>query len=141
MQNLKPSNDINLKIERARIGAIIAGGARVDKEGANPVPWLNVHEEVHDLIFNRDSLRISCCYVVGMDKCRIGSPTCRAFNVHCNNMDDFRHIITLVSCIAQNRCGSLKSTGPNGKASVRGLRESVLTYVKNGCPPVYQLEL
>jgi hypothetical protein len=45
VENLKPSNDIQLKIERGNICAIIAGGAKVDKEGATLVPWLNVADE------------------------------------------------------------------------------------------------
>jgi hypothetical protein len=150
VENLKPSNDIQLKIKRGgNICATIAGGAKVDKEGATLVPWfkadkahrLNVNNEVYLKQFHMCSIEVVCTYRVRVNICHILAPTITKVDVDCKSMDEFRHIITFVSSMARNGCGSLKSCGPNNKVSVRGFRESVFSYVKNGCPPLYELEL
>lgn len=144
----KSSNDKELQSERAITRVIIAGGAKIDKEGATLVPWLHVAEEedtrdfpVIEKQFRFNANDIMCHYVVRVNRCHIYAPTINTFSVECNSIDDFTHIITFVACIAKNGCGSLKSCGRNNKASVRGLKESVFSYVKTGCPPVFELEV
>ena len=62
--------------------------------------------------------------------CYIYAPTIIEFRVDCNSSTDFEKIITFVSSIAKNGCGSLKCYGPHNKVSVRGFRESVIFYIK-----------
>lgn len=40
VENLKPSNDIQLRVVRGPICGVIAGGAKVYQKGATLVPWL-----------------------------------------------------------------------------------------------------
>jgi hypothetical protein len=162
VENLKPSNDIELKIKRGgNFCATIAGGAKVDKEGATLVPWLkadkahrlNVNDEVYLKQFRMCSIEVVCTYRERVNICHILAPTITKVDVDCKTMEEFTHIITFVSWMAENCCGSLKSCAPNNgcgllkscrpdnKVSVRGFREPLLSYVKNGCPPLYVLEV
>lgn len=139
VDNLKPCNDIQLKVARGNIRAIIIEGAKVNKEGAIEVPWLDVIqtqfycESIHSHIF--------CTYVRDAESCEIIAPMIGVVYVNCKREADFSRIITLVSCMAKNLCGSLISYGPNNKVRVRGFKESIISYVKNGLPPIYELDL
>lgn len=147
VEDLTPSNDILLKVVRGNMCAIITEGAKVDKEGATSVPWSNVSlTPLHGLIDQRFHCEpiegdIRCIYVIPHNLCEISAPSMSMFYVKCENEDSFRRIITLVSCIAENGCGSLISYGPNNQVRVRGFEESVTSYVNHGLPPVYKLEL
>jgi len=79
--------------------------------------------------------------IIFKDRCNILAPTISTVYVDCNNIDEFRHIITFVSCMENNGWGSFKYCGPKKKVFVHGFRESLFSSVKNGCPPVYELEL
>lgn len=63
--------------------------------------------------------------------------------------DEFLKLRTFISVLTKNESGSLKSSRHNNSLSsifisnrlqVRGLKESILCYVKNEFPPVYELE-
>lgn len=65
------------------------------------------------------------------------------------SMEEFLKLRTFISRLTKNESGSLKSSRQNTSLSsfftsnslqVRGLKESILCYVKSGFPPVYDLE-
>lgn len=149
VDNLKPSNDIELKVVRGSlITGIISGGAKVYKEGANLVPWLDQINETKKTFTCEGvdpcgdiSIDIECGFDPKKGKCHLRARTVALADVDCNR-DQFTRLVTFVSCMAKNRSGSLKSCSPkNNKVEVRGFRESVFCYAKNNFPPVYELKL
>ena len=147
VENLKPSNDIELRVVRGPICGVIGGGAKVYLEGATLVPWLNQDNETEKTFSCGDidpefpiPINIECSFDPKKGKCHLRARTVALADVACNR-DEFTKLVTFVSSMAKNRSGSLKSCGFNNKASVRGFRESVLCYAKNGFPPVYELKV
>lgn len=147
VENLTPCNDIKLKVVKGNMCAIITEGAKVDKEGAIHVPWFQgpfrllyglIEEQFPCHPIGSD---IMCTFVTDAELCEISAPTITLFYVKCKNEDEFRKIITLVKLMAENCCGSLISYGPNNKVRVRGFEQSVTSFVDNGFPFVYTLDL
>jgi hypothetical protein len=146
VENLKPSNDIELRVVRGNICGVIGGGAKVQKEGAILVPWLPQDNDTEKTFSCGDidpgyPIQIECSFDPANDKCHLRATTVALVDVDCNR-DEFTKLVTFISCIAKNRSGSLKScSSKNNKALVRGFRDAVLCYAKNRFPPVYELTL
>lgn len=148
VENMKPSNDIELRVVRGPISGVIAGGAKVYQKGATLVPWLKQEYNENQKTFNCGD--IDPDYPIPIDiesyfdptrgKCHLRARTVALADVDCDR-DEFTKLVTFISCMAKNRSGSLKSCSSNNKVHVRGFRESVLCYAKNGFPPVYELKL
>lgn len=143
VENLKPSNDIELKIVKGDICAPIAGGAKADREGAKVVPWLNVEEQVTEMAFHCDHIDIRCSYD-GDDECGVfiqyRDDEAALVSVECKDREEFMKMCTFCACVARNRSGSLKSYD-DGKVKVRGCNDSVRHYAQSGYPPIYELRL
>lgn len=148
VENLKPSNDIELRVVRGPVCGVIGGGAKVYHEGATLVPWLHQEYSETQKTFNCGDIDpefpfpidIECYFDAVKGKCHLRARTVALADVDCDR-DEFMKIVTFSSCMAKNRSGSLRSCSSNNKVRVRGFRESVLCYAKNGFPPVYELNL
>lgn len=157
-ENLKPSNDIQFRVVRADTCVVpLAGGAKVNIEGTTWRPYrynpteLPPNEEGHllqEFRVHDQAFYIECIFAPIRGEPGIGRasvtdrrnrPICQA-EVECKR-DEFKKLCTLLSCIAKNRSGSLKSYEHNNKAKVYGLKESVIHYAKCGFPPVYEVQL
>lgn len=148
VENLKPTNDIKLKVTKGNITATIAGGAKVHTEGAlTLLPWFDLHVEPTEVTFHCDNIDIKCRFETARGLCFISATTFGEIYLACNNQSRFLRILTLVWSIAKNGSGSLKSYGPHRmtcfrrRVCVRGLMETLHTYVSSGCPYVYEMEL
>jgi hypothetical protein len=155
VENLKPSNDINLKATRCTITAIIAGGAKVHTtepatEALTLVPPFSLQGPATEATFPCDSFEIRCTFDAADRSCWIRASTFDEISVGCYDQRDFLSILTLVSSIARNGCGSLKSYGPNRQVRVRGLIQTFICYVGNSYPfvdegnhfpPVFEMTL
>jgi hypothetical protein len=146
VENLKPCNDIELRVVRGDICALIGGAAKSHTEDATlvQVPWLNV-QRVTQINFECDPIHFRCEFLSEVDKCGVGvvysDDDKAALFVDCKSSDEFVKICTFVDCMAKNRSGSLKSNDRKNKVQVRGWKESVRHYVKSGFPPIYELKL
>lgn len=140
VDNLKPTNDIELKVTKGNITATIAGGAKVHTEGtltlADSFP---LEEEATEATFRYDDIGIKCTF--NGRECFILATTFEKITVGCRTRPCFLGIVTLVWSIAKNRSGSLKSYGPHRKVRVRGLKETFYSYVANHFPNVYEMKL
>lgn len=152
VHNLKPSNDVELRVgQRDRICAVIGGGAKAHEDGAKAqtttlVPWLSCPESQTTFNFNCGHLNILCKFepnrnivdvFIYMGDRVIGYKSI----IPKEGRTSFIEISTFMSSLAKNRCGSLKCYGPNNKVHVRNLLESIDTYRVNCNPPVYELVL
>lgn len=149
VDNLKPTNDIKLKVTKGNITATIAGGAKVHTEGTlTLVPLFALEEAATEATFHYGNIEIQCKFNAGpLGLCYIRATTFDQISVACPTRFYFLCILTLVSSITKNGSGSLKSYGPHRmacvrrKVCVRGLKETVYSYAANGCPKVYEMEL
>jgi len=148
VDNLKPNNDLQLKVVRGNMCAVIGGGAKIDNEDAAWVPWIYVGEGETQkfLTFDCDSIVIETSYPVN-NRCSMfvkykdEADEQSVFYVDCNNMAEFQQICTFLSCVANTNSGSLKSYDNKKKVQVRGWKESARHYVESGFPLVYELDL
>lgn len=144
VENLKPCNDIELRVVKGNICATIAGGAKANREDATVVPWLSVEEQVTENTFHCDLIVIGCAYY-GNDGCGVfiqySDDEAALVSVDCKDRDEFAKMCTFADCMARNRSGSLKSYDGKKKVEVRGWRESVQHYARSGYPPIYELKL
>lgn len=61
MENLKPTNNIKLKVSKGNITATIAGGAKVHTEGAlTLIPWFDLEEEATETTFHYGNILKPC---------------------------------------------------------------------------------
>lgn len=144
MENLKPLNAIQINIQRGNISEIIVGAAKFDKQDATLVPWLNVvveEENNHQFYCNSVDMNMIYYYDRRMTRCFISSPSIITIVVECRSMEEYRRLLTFVLRMENNGFWSLKSCSPNHKAPVHEFSESIFSYVKNGFPPEYELEL
>lgn len=142
VDNLKPTNDIKLKVTKGNITATIAGGAKVHTEGAlTLVPTFALEEAATEATFHYDNIEIQCRFDAAKNGFFIRATTFDDISVGCGTRSQFLSILTLVWSMANNGSGSLKSYGPHRKVCVRGLKETVYSYVVNDCPNVYEMEL
>lgn len=160
VENFQPFNDIQLRVVRSPICAVIGGGAKAHMEGATLVRWLNVGGETirsfdcaSNLVTikccNPDRIVITCMLFERFNKCgvAVGKPDDEladefaVVGVDCNNRVEFMKLCTFLSCIAKNSSGSFICYDSSNKAHVRGWKESVRHYVESGFPPVYELKL
>jgi hypothetical protein len=134
VENLKPSNDIKLKFTRGDITAIIAAGAKVHTEGALTLVPLFVLEEAatektfHCQPIDCDPIDIECRFT-STGGCIIRATTFDEISLFSCSRHHFLSVLTLVSSIAKNGCGSLKSYGTHQNVRVRGLAHSIYSYV------------
>lgn len=145
VENLKPSNDIELRMVRGPICGVIAGGAKVQKEGAILVPWLAQAKDTAKFscaeIDPGYPIELGCEFDPTNGKCKFYASTIALAEVECSR-DEFPRLVTFIYCMAKNRSGSLKScSSKNNEVHVRGFRESVFCYAKSRFPPVYELKL
>jgi hypothetical protein len=147
VENLKPSNDIKLKVTRGDITAIIAAGAKVHTEGALTLVPLFVLEDaatektLHCQPIDCDPIDIECRFNASTRSCIIRATTFDEISVGCLSRSHFLSILTLVSSIAKNGCGSLKSYGTHQNVRVRGLMHSIYSHQDAGYPIVYEMKL
>lgn len=149
VENLKPSNDIELKVLKADRAAVIAGGAKICGicgEDDTAVPWEDRSqiEENEDNSFPCGPITIVCRFQRKYGVCVVFLSTTDnatpSFYVNCTS-EEFRKIAAFLSCLAEHRSGSLKCYGPKKNVQVRGLKESVMCYAKCGFPPVFIWQL
>lgn len=154
VENLKPNNDLQLKVIRHNGSVVIGGGARTYRQDATPVSWLTEQPEQPERRFDCDPLviEIDCtsfdCDPLVMER-KNGSCTVKVKlkedmsviftndDVSCNT-DDFNKLRTFVSRLGLTKSGSLKSYD-NNKVQVRGWYESIRHYVHSGFPELYEL--
>jgi len=156
VENLKPSNDLQLKVVKDDICVVIAGGAKVDKEDATLVEWLHLQEEEMVKDFPCDHTTFYCKYLQEVNRCGVASKypsdevarleedrvEVAGVPVDCKSREEYIKICTLVDCMAKSRSGSLRSyDSKTKKVHVNGWKDSVRHYIKSGCPPIYQLKL
>lgn len=142
VENLRPSNDINLKVTRGNITAIIAGGAKVHTAGAlTLVPLFFLEEAATEATISSGPIEIQCRFDAAKQLCFIRATTFGDNSGPCFTRVHFLSILTLVSSILKNGCGSLKSYGSNHQVRVRGLMQSVGCYAGNGFPYIYEMKL
>lgn len=142
VENLKPSNDIELKRVRGDIYAIIAGGAKAHIEGAILAPsFEDKYGELTEKYLEIKSCAISidCEFDEDRSKCRM-STTVGEFEVDCVR-HEFIKLRVFLYGIAGTGSGSLKSYGVDSRVSVREFWGSLICYIKSGYPSVYGLEL
>jgi len=150
VENLRPCNDIQLKVVRGDISVVIGGAAKTDRDDADRVRWLR------DLpgVFDHDQTDHGCirfhhgCIHAYYDKTQkkcvasIKHNRNSEVSVKCTRSDMFHQICTFLESVADTKSGSLKSyDAKKKKVVVRRWRESVRHYVDAGCPPVYELKL
>lgn len=173
VKNLKPSNDIKLKVVRNdTIYAVIAGGAKAYNEDATLVQgWSQFLGQVDEAAASvpisiekgatlalvpqfslNEENTFKCAHIDIKCKRRFDSHddycieasshgvAIIEFVIKSRTRDDFLKMCTFLSCISQNRSGSLKCQHSDKKLCVRTFRESIMCYVRNGYPPVYTLE-
>lgn len=138
VENLKPCNDIQLKVVRGNISVVIGGAAKTDRKDADLVPWLSEVPTVYNhgrirAKFNEEEKKC----VARMERNRNSE-----VSVECTNRFTFQKICTFLKSVADTKSGSLKSyDAKKKKVIVRRWNASVRHYVDAGCPPVYELKL
>ncbi|XP_057842571.2 uncharacterized protein LOC131051992 [Cryptomeria japonica] len=153
VENLKPSNDLRLRVVKGEICAVIGGGAKVHREGATlfqaeAFEWSGLEGETliektipcGKIDPDYRSINIGCSFDPTKGKCHVAANTVALAEVDCNR-DEFAKLYEFLTCVAKNRSGSLRSCASNNKVRVRGFRETVACYSKSGFPPVYELKL
>lgn len=146
VENFKPCNDIELRVVRGNIRAVLGGAAKSHKEDVTlvPVPWFNVDGHLAQT-FDCDPIQFRCEFLQDVSKCGVGvlypNKDKPVLLLDCKSRDEFMKICTFVGCVANNRSGSLKSYHSHNKVLVRGWKESVRHYVKSGFPRIYELNL
>ncbi|GLJ10226.1 hypothetical protein SUGI_0124370 [Cryptomeria japonica] len=153
VENLKPSNDLKLRVVKGKMCAVIGGGAKVHKEGAALFKGRDFERsglEGETIIEKTITcgkidpdyrpIDIECWFDPVKGKCHLRATTVALADVDCNR-DEFAKLYIFLTCMAKNRSGSLKSCDCNNKVHVRGFRDSVACYSKSGFPPVYELKL
>lgn len=146
VENLKPSNDIQLKVVKGDICAPIAGGAKADREDATVVHWLSVEKLVTEMTFHCDCIAITCSSYSGNNRrgvlVQYSDDEVAHVSLDFKDPEEFMKMCTFCACVARNRSGSLKSYDDGKKkVKVRGWKESVRRYAQSGYPPIYELRL
>lgn len=145
VKNLKPRNDIQLKVVKGNINIVIGGAAKTRQEGATQVPWLE---------YKGDEKKFHCYwpmvimadYIERERMCKVTLKHNAVAEEHvyvkCKDWEHFMKLCAFLSWVAHTKSGSLKCHDEKkNKVYVRGWRESVRHYIDAGFPPVYTLQL
>ncbi|GLJ10229.1 hypothetical protein SUGI_0124410 [Cryptomeria japonica] len=132
VENLKPSNDLKLRIVRGETIAVIGGGAKVQKDDAalfeeGDFEWSRLEGEMPITIPcgkidpDYSPIDIECWFDPVKGKCHLRATTVALADVDCNT-DEFARLYKFLFCVAKNRSGSLKSCDSHRKEDGRGSR-------------------